>query len=89
MQKVRLGSSSIVFHFNPSSLSSPFHARLEIEEIKTNRKFVWEQKDFNIEKMLELNLSNLEHPEHYRVSFFLDDNLAYQNTYLEKPEILF
>jgi biopolymer transport protein ExbD len=89
---VSLSSSSINLRFNPSSQeseSSPFNARLEIIEVKTNKKYIWEQKDFRARETLEFDLTNLECPDHYEISFFLDDNLAYRNTYLEQPEILF
>ena len=92
IKKVSLSSSSINLRFNPSSHeseSSPFNARLEIIEIKTNKKYIWEQKDFRARETLEFDLTNLEYPAHYEVSFFLDDNLAYRNTYIEQPEILF
>lgn len=92
IRKVSLSSSSINLHFNPSSqesYSSPFNARLEIIEVKTNKKYIWEQKDFRARETLEFDLTNLECPDHYEVSFFLDDNLAYGNTYIEQPEILF
>jgi len=92
IRKASLSSSSINFHFNPSSqesYSSLFNARLEIIEVKTNKRYIWEQKDFRARETLEFNLSNLECPDHYEVSFFLDDNLAYRNTYIDQQEILF
>jgi hypothetical protein len=92
ISKASLSSSSINLHFNPSSqelYSSPFNARLEIIEVKTNKKYIWEQKDFRARETLEFDLTNLEYPDHYEVSFFLDDNFAYGNTYIEQPEILF
>jgi hypothetical protein len=84
--------ADINFHFNPlsqESYSSLFNARLEIIEVKTNKRYIWEQKDFRARETLEFNLSNLECPDHYEVSFFLDDNLAYLNTYIDQQEILF
>lgn len=92
VRKVHLSSSSVNFHFNPPSqdfYSFPFHARLEIEEIDTDKKYFWEQKDFKIEKDLSFDLESLRCPDHYKISFFLDDNLIYRNTYQELLEILF
>jgi hypothetical protein len=92
IRKASLCSSSINLHFNPSSqesYSSPFYARLEIIEVKTNKKYIWKQRNFSAKETLEFDLTNLECPDHYEVSFFLDDNLAYRNTYIEQPEVLF
>jgi hypothetical protein len=92
IRKANLSSSSINLHFNPSSQElekSPFNARLEIIELKTNKKYLWEHKDFRARDTLEFDLTSLECPDHYEVSFFLDNNLAYRNTYIEQPEILF
>ena len=92
IRKASLSSSSINLHFDQSSqesYASPFNARLEIIEVKTNKKYIWEQKDFKARETLEFNLSNLDCPDHYEVSFFLDDNLAYRNTYIDQQEILF
>jgi hypothetical protein len=60
---------------------------LEIEEIKTNKTYFWEEKAFKAEGKLEFNLSNLSHLEHYRVSFYLDNQLAYRNIFRGEFEI--
>ncbi len=87
IKKVFLSSSSIIFHFSPSSESYPFHARSEIKEIKTDKTYFWEEKAFKAEGKLEFNLSNLSHPGHYRISFYLDDCLAYRNIYQGESEL--
>lgn len=89
IEKVSLSSSNIIFDFNQTDHSGPFHARLEIEEVETNERYVWEEGNFTAEKTLEFDLSNLDYPEHYKVLFFLDSKLVYQNTYRQDAGLLF
>lgn len=81
VERVSLSSQSIVFHFHQASELYPFHAGLEIEEIDGGNNYSWEDKTYRVGKQLEFNLSSLSRPESYKVSFYLDGHLAYQNSY--------
>ena len=88
--KASLSISEITLHFNPSiQTPGPFNANLKIEEVKTKTIYEWGDKKFNAKDSVTFNLSNLSKPEHYKISFFLDNHLAYQNIYLDESEIPF
>jgi hypothetical protein len=90
IERVTPSSQSIIFDFNNAKKpdeSSPFHARLEIEETYSGNNFSWEDKTFRVGKQLKFNLSSLSRPESYKVSFSLDDHPAYQNIYAEDTGI--
>ena len=82
--KTDLDAATITFHFNPSQTPSPFHAKLEIMELKTKDVFSWEKDDFNAHDKESFSLTNLKHPESYLVKFWLDGQLAYQNHFIEE-----
>jgi hypothetical protein len=87
IEKVFLSSSSIIFHFNPSAESYPLHARMEIEEIKSAQKYLWEERRFRAEKTMVFNRPGQSPSEHYKVSFYLDNQLAYRNIYQGESEL--
>ncbi|MBI5788447.1 MAG: DUF4433 domain-containing protein [Candidatus Schekmanbacteria bacterium] len=90
IEEVNLSKKEIFFKFNPDSETpGPFKVRLEIEEVKTKKTYSWSEEDFNANDTLEFTLSKMSHPEDYIVTFFLDDNLAYKNRFIDAKEIPF
>lgn len=87
--RVVLDKSKISLTFNPAKSDSdvgPFNASLDIKESYTNKLYTWKQNTFNAKGLISFPLSNLES---YKVTFFLDEKLAYQNTFVEETDIPF
>ncbi|MDQ1349754.1 MAG: hypothetical protein QG657_55 [Acidobacteriota bacterium] len=86
IKEVKLSSERIIFEFNQRP-SASFSARLEIEECQTNKQYLWEEKNFCPPGIKEFDLSTMKHPECYKVSFFLDEHLAFQAVHREESGI--
>ena len=80
-QITSLDNKSTIFHFNPSSTSGTFEAKAVIEELKTGKTYSWKDSSFEPKDILELKLPELPAPVSYKVTFHLDDRLAYQNSF--------
>jgi hypothetical protein len=88
--KADLSTEQVTLTFNVSSEPpGPFHAEIEVKEIKTNARYGWNSHDFYARVPLKIHLSGMKHPECYVVSFFLDSELAYQSTYDSSSEAPF
>lgn len=86
VKEVKLNPERIIFEFNQRR-SASFSATLEIEECQTSKQYRWEEENFCPPGIKEFDLSNMENPECYRVSFFLDEHLAFQAVYREESGI--
>ncbi|MDI6794152.1 MAG: DarT ssDNA thymidine ADP-ribosyltransferase family protein [bacterium] len=89
IEKTDLSNSTISFTFNPSRTPGPFYARIELEEVKTKIVYSWREDGFYTLDEQAFDLSNMTQPEHYIVKFWLDEQLAYQNSFLDESELPF
>lgn len=89
LERADLSISSNAFSFNPSEITGPFHAKIELTETTTEKIYRWEKNDFHACGTLSLDLSNLANPESYTVKFSLDGHLAYENCYLDDSALPF
>ncbi len=89
VEKVNLDSSSIEFCFNPSRLSSPFHAEVSLTKIARNKLWSMVYPALNTEERLSVDISHLEHPNYYAVSLKLDGHIAYSSVYNKESENVF
>ena len=87
VKKASLNSSSVTFSISTVHGPSSFHARVEIEHPETKEKYSWQEQNYNPKEILTFNLSNLSHPDYYKISFYLDNHLAYQNIYRDESGI--
>lgn len=84
VEKAVLTASSATLYFNPSIYSHPFHARVEFEHLETGQNFIWKDEGFNVESGLSFDLSNFPRHGRYRITLYLDEHLAYQNTFSDE-----
>jgi hypothetical protein len=85
VEDVKLSREKIHFVFNPSSeLPGPFHLKVEIYEVATDKTYTVEQDDYFAKSGLIIHLRRLPHPENYTVILTLDGQLAYANHYREE-----
>jgi hypothetical protein len=89
IEKADLTTTAISFSFNPCQTSGPFMAKFEIQEVASKKIYFWEKSDFYTKNPLSFSLRNTDHPEAYTVSFWLDGQLAYQNSYFDESGIPF
>lgn len=84
IDRVTMTKEEIVFSFNQGSrVVSPFKAYFEIIENKTNRLSVWGDDNFLKKPNFTMSITNLNHTEDYKIKFYLEDELAYSNSYLD------
>ncbi len=63
------------------SLKLGAHCPVPVIFLFDANNYSWEEKMFRVGKQLKFNLSSLSQPGAYKVSFYLDGHLAYQNSY--------
>ena len=84
VEQVEMTAEQITFKFNSTSdAAGPFKAKCDIfQEIgKDVRRYRWNNNAFQAGKTLNLSLRQLEAMHRYRVSLFLDDDLAFSGKY--------
>jgi len=82
VEQASMSAELIRFQFNPSSLSpGPFWAKVQIEENATGNFYSWEDKSYNANAVLKLNISSMKDASSYKVTLTLDGNLAYKNSF--------
>jgi hypothetical protein len=90
VNQVNLSDSTISIYFNQCQQSrdlGPFAASLVIDEVATGTKYLWSDKKYIFGKdPLTIDLSNLSSPQNYKVQLYLDQNLAYANTYIKQDD---
>jgi len=87
IETVDLNSEELVFHFNPSTTSiGKFKAHVELVDKEINKTYSWEDDNFLANKKLRFNLDNLNNPSNYEISLYLNDHIAYKNTFTESTD---
>jgi hypothetical protein len=84
VEQVWLTSSSIGIRFNPCRNPSDaglFDLRVEIQDTATGKVSVWQARDIDVKRRLDVELSTLSRD--YTVRLFIDGNTAYTNHYQE------
>ncbi|MBX3065511.1 MAG: DUF4433 domain-containing protein [Anaerolineae bacterium] len=93
VESALLSSTKIVINLHEPSNKydfGRFHLKIEITESSTGLIYEAETSDFVFsQSQLSYDLSNLLDPNHYSVSFYIDNCLAYSNSYDQKDEIPF
>lgn len=88
VENVFLDDSFINFNFSlPAQIQHTYHARCDIEDFATGIRHTWQSSDFKAVKNLRVDLKNLGHPQHYKVSFYLDQHLVYQNIFKKELDV--
>ncbi|MCP4153989.1 MAG: DUF4433 domain-containing protein [bacterium] len=88
LEKVSMTPESVIFNFSPDAAPALFDAKIVVEEFQTGKKHFWEDSRFEPKAPLELKLAKFSGPRRYKVTFSLDDHLAYQGCF-EDSETLF
>ena len=82
VDRCELSAESIIFRFNPSTKTpGPFHARVEITDPGTGKRYSWERQDYRCNNRITLSLQQVLNPLDYTVRLTLDGQLAYANRY--------
>lgn len=80
--------AKIRLQFSPSTLTpGPFRARMDIFDDNGQLRAMWRDDEFNAKGEQIVGLTRLGLDE-YRVTLTLDDNLAYQNSFVAAATLL-
>lgn len=84
VEEANLNRESISFKFNvPLQDFETVRIRIEINEILTGKKYIWEDLEYRVTGSLQLNLSNLLNPQIYEVALTIDDQIMFLDRYDE------
>ena len=86
VENVDLNTNTITFKFNlpNQEITESLHFKVEIIEAKTGQLYFWEDLNYIPDKQtLEISLSNIKNPEHYRVKLYIDDQIMYSDEFID------
>lgn len=85
IEKVTLTREEVAIQFNPGRhVIGSFKAELRVLEVATGKVHSWSSDSFVPEKSFSIGIKSVTHPEHYKVKFLLDGQLAYSNEYIDE-----
>ncbi|WP_043934189.1 DarT ssDNA thymidine ADP-ribosyltransferase family protein [Bacillus sp. EB01] len=89
IDEVSLTKEKITITFNVCSRKVHFNAYLKIIEKQTDINYTWSNEEYEPKRTKAFNIENLKYPEFYEVEFYLDDNLAYKNYFMDDDYLPF
>ncbi|MEQ8674637.1 MAG: DarT ssDNA thymidine ADP-ribosyltransferase family protein [Aggregatilineales bacterium] len=90
--KVTLSRTKIVFNFNlPSNVSDiePFDIVAQVTDLNSEKMYSFQRETGTVHNTVYLNIEDMTDTSHYSVKLFIDNHLAYANTYRSMDDIPF
>ncbi|XID94527.1 DarT ssDNA thymidine ADP-ribosyltransferase family protein [Paenibacillaceae bacterium WGS1546] len=89
IERVEFDKKKINLYFHKGSkVNGTFKALLRIIEHHTGIHYSWSNDSYMITGIETFALTNIKYPDHYTVEFYLDHQLAFRGTYMDKDELL-
>lgn len=83
VEDAALSQDEIRIKFNPSTCTpGPFNLRVEITELQTGQMWEYTADSYAASGELLLSLRTLQAPHHYTVECYLDDHIAFGDTFI-------